>query len=265
MTVYVYADVTLFIAILTLVPMLWGIARAYTLRFSLRRCIASAILGGVMTVIAVALQFKYILMLGAAMASFTLMIYIAFGSMKLRLMLKAVMMLIAESVTLGGFSVFVGSITEQTNTRFLSLGCVIIGVFLLGVSLRISRSARLSAYESGRKDAYSIFLSVNGKSEMLQAMLDTGNTLTEPISQCPVMIMNSNKARDKFGIETEGINKNKRTVPYSSPSSNGFMECIKADEIRIEQNGKWHDAGDVYIAFSDNIKCDALIGLAMLK
>ncbi len=76
------------------------------------------------------------------------------------------------------------------------------------------------------------------------ARIDTGNTLCEPFSQCPVIVIGRETARAvtpqalieyetvttlRYRTEVGGV----RFVPFSSVGGRGILPCFKADEVFI--------------------------------
>lgn len=76
------------------------------------------------------------------------------------------------------------------------------------------------------------------------AKIDTGNNLTEPFSQCPVIVIGRETAKAvtpdalyeyetvttlEYRTEVEGV----RFVPFTSVGGKGILPCFKADEVFI--------------------------------
>lgn len=268
--VYVYADVVMLISVLATVPMLWGTARAYGLRFGFLRATAAAFLSGTVTLAMILLRMEYTLMPVCAAIACFLMIIITFGRMKLRTALCATGMLLAETALLCGICTLINNVLSTGARSFISLGCMIGGVILLVAAIRMRRSAYAVGVEAATVQNYTIALSFKSTTVQLAAVLDTGNLLKEPISQCPVIILNRKLAQKRLNEDvvkpieaSNGVNI--RLVPYRSADSNGVMTCIKAAEVRIFERGEWRSAGDAYVGISDNIECDALVGAELLN
>lgn len=119
------------------------------------------------------------------------------------------------------------------------------------------------------------------------ALLDTGNLLTEQATGRPVVIVEKNVAKDLFesayfekieslieGGEFECNNvddANIKIIPYMSVgNSNGIMIAYKIDKIKVEYQEKKYEITDVLIGFyndalTKNGKYSALIGLQLLE
>lgn len=268
--VYVYADIVVIISILASVPIMWATARAYGLKFSFGRAVLAAFVSGVATVGMILLKMTYVLMAFSALGTFAVMIYITFGKIKFRLLCHMTGMVFAQTVLLCGFCMLVNNVFSNGARSFISIGCMACGVILLVAVMRMRKSAYAVSVEATSAQSYKLMLSMNSKTISIDAVLDSGNMLTEPLSQCPVIILNYALAKKKFNddivkpIESEN-GKNTRIVPFRTPQSNGIMTCVKANNVKIYAKNGWYDAGDVYIGISKNISCDALIGVEILN
>ncbi len=111
------------------------------------------------------------------------------------------------------------------------------------------------------KDIYCTVTIVSGTNALrVTAKIDTGNTLTEPFSQCPVIVVGRETARcvtpkEVYEYETvttlkyrEHINS-VRFVPFSSVGGTGLLPCFKARNVYI--NDIPCDK-EVYIALCDD-------------
>lgn len=268
--VYVYADVVMLVSIFATVPMLWGAARAYGLKFRFFRATLASLFNGITTLATILLRLNYIVMLLCAVPIFFILLYITFGRLKMRTMLHATGMLFAETALLSGACTLINDVFSSEARSFMSIGCMICGVIFLVAALRIRRSAYSVSVEAASVQNYSLLLSFGTKTVQLTAVLDTGNLLTEPLSQNPVIILNRALATQKLNedvvtpIETNSTSRI-RIVPYRGAASDGVMLCVKAKEVKILEHDEWQSVGDVYVGISENIACDALIGTELLN
>lgn len=128
----------------------------------------------------------------------------------------------------------------------------------------------------------------NGKNIVkLNALLDTGNLLTDPISKSPVVIVDKNRVQNLFtaeyfsriealmggdGLDYKNVCDTRlKIIPYTSVgNSNGIMVAYKVDKVKVEYHGELSEINDVLIGFyndalSRNNKYSALIGLQILE
>lgn len=95
------------------------------------------------------------------------------------------------------------------------------------------------------KDTFCVLTIKNKQNAVrVNAKIDTGNTLTEPFSQCPVVVIGRKTAESITPIEVKeyetvttlkyrtSIN-NVRFVPFTSVGGGGILPCFKAERIYL--------------------------------
>jgi len=119
------------------------------------------------------------------------------------------------------------------------------------------------------KLVYQVRIRCDKKCITLDAFLDTGNELTDPISGCPVMVVEYDKIRSILPAEIQQIYVNGREndlkeiiraveqsdwigrlciVPYRTLGhSDGLLFAFRPDNVQILTNGTWVEAGDTLI------------------
>ena len=87
-----------------------------------------------------------------------------------------------------------------------------------------------------------------GRSAILNTLIDTGNRLREPLSGQPVLIANVNLLRDV--MPQTGF----RQVAYGSLGGNGTLRCFRPDRVYIDVQGRRQRAPETWIAlFPDRL------------
>ena len=109
----------------------------------------------------------------------------------------------------------------------------------------------------GRRDGtiyVPIELNYMGKLLRLTALQDTGNTLRDPITGRPVLVVGADAAHKLTGltkeqlqnpVETMGAIPGLQLIPYSSVDRRGFLLALRLQNVRI---GKWQ--GSSLVAFA---------------
>lgn len=258
-TVVIYADIIVLTSISVSLPALWGVCRAYCFRFSLKRVLAASLICGISTVAVITLQAGYAVMLLFSVPTFIIMILVSFGKMKLRLLFHSFIMLAAENVFLAGLAEIILNVTGE-KSGYIGISGVIIGAVLLIISLRIRKSAYRISVEASCAGKVRLSVRIGNNTLECDALTDTGNLLSEPVSQAPVIILKKCIAEEHFVLS-----KNIRMVPYRTASGQGILECVLADEVTIKVKNVRFDPGDVYIGTSDNIVSDAIIGAEIIS
>lgn len=111
-------------------------------------------------------------------------------------------------------------------------------------------AAYLSEKYSIRKETLcEVWIKNNGKTLNVKALIDTGNSLVEPLSGKPVSILEK-EVMDTLleGGEPKGF----RVVPYRSiGKENGILKAYEISEMVIERNGIKKSCKNIYIGISE--------------
>ena len=133
-----------------------------------------------------------------------------------------------------------------------------------------------------------VYLRVGDKSVRFHALIDTGNSLIDPITGYPVMVVEvdsvkailpdevyesviSNNMRLYSGNEESSWFKRFHLIPFKSiGKENGMLTGFRPDNIRIGQEGSLKEINDVIVGIcgmklSGSDKYSALVGPAMLS
>lgn len=102
-----------------------------------------------------------------------------------------------------------------------------------------------------------IFLLQDGKEFRVNALVDSGNLLIEPISGKPVSVLKDDILKKVFNGE---IPEYYRVVPYSSiGKKNGYLKCFKIPRLWIEYQNQKIDVSDCFVAsFEGNLSAGGL-------
>ena len=214
-------------------------------RTTINRCILGAVLGGVMSVIALLIPFKIIWLRFITSYIFICLIMckIAFKTKGIRNNVRNMCIVYIVTFSIGGamnalyyyttFGLVVNRILSgyYVNTlnviRFISIALItyLITEFLLKVFMKNKASnTRLFQTRIWIKEKYVDIV----------ALLDTGNLLCEPISGRKVHVIEYEAVKDI--IEKE--NGFYRVIPYNSVgNSKGLLNAIEVDLIEVENEG----------------------------
>lgn len=129
----------------------------------------------------------------------------------------------------------------MTVTGVLAFG----GVFAVIFSLYLERKKR-----EGTELCKAVLQGSNGRRLTVWGIVDTGNSLREPISKKPVSVLEKAifESLCEEGKEPEGF----RAIPYRSVGcERGIMKGYQIPEITIEQGGIKKVCRNVYVAVSE--------------
>lgn len=175
------------------------------------------------------------------------MLCIAFDVRSFRMFLKLLEKLLIYSFGIGGGLLFLIARVPFLRS-FLTAGC---GVLCVGGILFL-----LFGNFHGRKDAENhicrAVLMRGGECVKTAALLDSGNSLTEPISGKPVCVIDGGLFRELWGEETTGY----RAIPYHSVGKRrGIMEGYLLEKLFLETEGVKLKFENVYVAVSKEPIC----------
>lgn len=107
---------------------------------------------------------------------------------------------------------------------------------------------RYRIQEPGEENLCRATLRRNGTEVTVTALLDSGNSLVEPISGKPVCVVGREVQQTLWGEDTKGI----RVIPYHSiGKQNGIMWGYPLEKLELSVQGMCVSLENVYIAVSD--------------
>jgi len=161
-----------------------------------------------------------------------IMTLISFGYKSLKYTFKNLLYLYTASIILGGFLYFLNIEFSYKNIGlvFINNGLSINVIFLIIfcpfiIYIYVKQGIWLKANYS---NYYKINIYINDNKYSFNAFLDTGNNLTEPITNKPVILVDKELKCDNFFY-----------IPYKTITNNGLIKCIKADKVEINGVSKY--------------------------
>lgn len=209
----------------------------------------------------------------------SIMIFIAFNPKNIKKMFKELIVFYLASFAIGGCAFALLYLISPE--RVIYNNGVMVGMYPLKVTIIagiigfiiIQISFNQNKRKLEEKDLIcNLEIAIDGKKERLKAYIDSGNTLRDPITQESVIIVEKSKVQKIVNIADlmGGDNKRKfRIIPFKSIGNiNGMLFGIKADEIKIEYDGKDYQTKNVIVGIYNkeiSKKYSALIGLELLE
>lgn len=155
-----------------------------------------------------------------------IMVLISFGYKSLKYTLKNLLYLYTASIILGGFLYFlnVEFSYKQVGLIFINNGLSINAIFLIIfcpiiIYIYVKQGLWL---KSNYSNYYKINIYLDDKKYSLNGFLDTGNTLVEPITNKPIILIDKKVECDKYFF-----------VPCKTVNNSGLIKCIKVDKVEI--------------------------------
>ncbi|MBQ8525010.1 MAG: sigma-E processing peptidase SpoIIGA [Clostridia bacterium] len=266
-----YADVLFLIDFSMDVLALWSASRITHSPVRLPRIIASAIFGGIISVVITVVGAGRAVSVFTGAATAFIMSFIAFGKGKPYLVLKRYIVLWICGIILGGIMTALMSagsldiVSGEGNDSGEYILLIPFGAMLLyGLISVITRMPRAESVQ--------LELWYRGKKVSVSAICDTGNLLEDPFSGESVIIVKREEAQALFTAEEldylssysqyvpETISRRLRLIPSSSLGGESLLKAVRLDRVYV--GGK--DCSAV-ITLTDNIHNDSFGAIVSSK
>lgn len=226
-----------------------------------------------------------------------IMVYVGFNPQSIKKLFKQVFIFYLTSFVFGGVALYLIYVIKPQNALIrngMFVGDYVLKVIFLGAIVAfviIKIAIKIIKTKMNSKDMYcNIKIKINGQIVRTKAMIDTGNLAKEPITNTPVVIVESSLLYDIIPkeilnnldmilggdlskipekIQNQYISK-LRCIPFSSlGKQNGMLLGIKADEIEIEKEEDKKTTKNVIIGIYDKSltkrgEYRALVGLDLI-
>lgn len=189
-----------------------------------------------------------------------LMIHITFRPGSVRGYMKVITCLLGYSFLLGGLLLFVKEVLPFGGRLLMHIlgvcGVGALGAMLIGYFRECEHRKRL---ESGCM----VTLACGGQRLRVQALLDSGNGLYEPISGKPVSVIDAKVFQALWGEGEIPF----RAIPYHSVGkSRGILKGYLLPELELEVDGVSKQFLDVYVAVGEESgNVPVIVNPALLK
>ena len=221
------------------------------------------------------------------------MVYIAFNPQNMKNMWKQLVIFYLTSFVFGGVALYLIYFIKPEDVFIkngIFVGDYVLKAIFLGAIIAfiiIKISIKFIKTKINAKDMFcKIKIKLNGKEIETKAMIDTGNLAKEPITNTPVVIVESSLLEKVLpkeilnsidnilagkldGVKEEYISR-LRCIPFSSlGKQNGMLLGIKADEIIVEKEEENKISKNVIIGVYERSltkrgEYRALIGLELI-
>lgn len=175
--------------------------------------------------------------------------------------LKTVSILTAVTFAFAGAMIGIQNVMSTDNIAvsnyfvYLDISPLYLIFITLVCYVLLSVCSKLLARKTQQNSACRVTIGNEGKSITLDAVLDTGNTLTEPFSGLPVVVVNEKSIFHILPNEIKGFtpedpkpSKNIRLIPYTSVGGTGLLKGFMPEYITVEKGTTQTKTKNVYIA-----------------
>ena len=196
-----------------------------------------------------------------------LSVMIVVGAKHPQRMFKALAVYFTLSLLLSGITGFISNTFKVTqlavnNTFFyvgisplMLIGLSVIFYFTVTVVNRVRKNKKVF-------DCCRVSITVLGREENFSALIDSGNTITDVISNSEIFIACENVPEKLLGMKIENIFENDeltarcRLIPTSTVNGRAVLPAIRCDKGVISYNGKTFELNKPIIAVSKYIKSE---------
>lgn len=275
---------------------LYAAAIMLKIKPSIIRILISGIIGSLYAMIIYVTQFKIYESIITKIILSVIMVYIAFNPQNIKKLCKQILIFYLTSFIFGGVALYLIYFIKPQNVLIkngLFAGKYVLKVILFGAIVAfviIKLSIKIIKTKIQPKDMYcKVKLKINGKEIQTTAMIDTGNLVKEPITNIPVIIVESslmydilpkeiiNNLENILGGNFDDIPEEIRNIyipklrwiPYKSlGKENGMLLGIKIDGMEVEKE-EIHKVQNVIVGIYDKSltkrgEYRALVGIDMI-
>lgn len=163
-----------------------------------------------------------------------------FIMIKISLNIKSIRIMIKAAIVVYGLCIFIGGLfewtmvhilkTQKTPINFLYFLMISAGSYFIIIGLHKA----YVAFFSKKQDIYPVTVLFHENKIKIYGLLDTGNSLTDPISKKPVCIIETELIKDWIeNIDYEHY----RFIPFHSiGKSHGLLKGIIVDKLIVEKD-----------------------------
>ena len=212
-------------------------------RVSKRRILVGAVGAALLSVVLLLLPLDIFFSMSMGMfVSALFMGTVTFRINKWGMFLRFMEKLCMGTLLLGGMSLLILKLLPKGSDACLGLTIVLT---VVGASFWFIK--RLFS----RKENYQCLVTLYGTEEMrVEALVDTGNALREPISGKPVAVLDKKIFDRLFPDYKEGF----RAVPYHSiGKKHGIMQAYLLNYIKVETEEGCREYHEIYVGLSEDI------------
>lgn len=275
----IYLDVIFLENVIMNSIILYAAAIILKIKTKFIRIFISSIIGSIYAIILYITNLKIYTSIISKILLSIIMVYVAYNPQNVKKLWKQILIFYLTSFVFGGVALYLIYVIKPQdilieNGMFIGeyvlkviMLAAIVAYFVIKISLKIIKT------KFSPKDMYcKIKFKLNGKEVETKAMIDTGNLVKEPITNTPVIIVESSLLYDVLPkeilnnldnilggnfekipeeIQIEYIPK-LRCIPFTSlGKQNGMLVGIKVEEVEIENEEETKLSNNVIIGIYD--------------
>lgn len=270
----VYADILIGVNIIINFLLLMLTGKICKTGYKTLRIVASAFLGGIFSLYIFLPKQNILIELAVRTAISLLITFVGFGFCGIKHFVKTTFCFLCANMLFGGIVLAVWGLFKP-NGIIVNNGMVYFDVspiLLISTTIisyiAITLITRFTKSNGNKINLYNIQIFYKENSVNAVCLLDTGNSLTDNLSDRPVILINKAVAykllNQELSIHTIPNNtvRGFRVIPYYSVGSNGLLPAFKADYVIL--NNKKIYSCIIAITTTDFKDYDGLIGESLI-
>lgn len=245
----VYADILIVLNFIVDYFLLLLSSKFLKLKPKLWRMMISAFLGGLSSLYIFLPQGSILTEFAVKLVINSVMSFVCFGFKNLKYFLKTTGIFFVVTCLYAGIMIALwqilrpkGMVINNSVVYFNISPIVLIGTTVIGYILYIILS-RLFAGSAGFAERCVVTIFADGKSITADAIIDTGNSITDIFGKSEIIISDKTVLISLFGNlnvdENEKIKLRYRTVPCGTVSGGDVLEGFRCDSAKINYNNKF--------------------------
>lgn len=153
--------------------------------------------------------------------------------------------MVGVTVVGGGGALAVATILDSVSahTGVVHLSSNAIFLTALGAVSMVLFSASALRRRGGTGIRYPVRIWLGGRKFQLDALLDTGNLLREPLSGLPVIMLDRGLGQKLIDCGSSAVE-----IPFNTAGGISTVKAVVAERIEVLRGGKWRSPGDMYLA-----------------
>lgn len=273
----IYLDVLICVNLFINYLILSAVSRFMNIKTRLYRTLLGAFAGAIASLIILLPQLNGIINISIKIVLSAIIVIIVYGVKGFRQTFKLIAVFFMMTFIFCGamlalwYIAYPKGLTMRNSVVYIDISPQILIILTVVCYLLIRFIGRITGKSSEYKLYNKVKININGTVSELNAKLDTGNSLKEPFSGLPVIIVNKSKFsgfsqfNEKDADFEEYFALKARFIPFSSLGGNGLLPSVKATEVYI--NEKKYE-GECFVAFCDKeilpVGIDALISTQLI-
>jgi stage II sporulation protein GA (sporulation sigma-E factor processing peptidase) len=140
----------------------------------------------------------------------------------------------AASMLMNSYGPFSGTVHLSQNALLLTA---------LAAASMVLFSASALRRRGGVAARYPVRIWHEGRRFQVNALLDTGNLLREPLSGLPVVLLDRSLGQKLVGSSRDAVE-----IPFGTAGGISIVRAVPAERVEALCGGKWKNLGDLYLA-----------------